>query len=114
MGPTALHDLLFNLKLQFLALPSLARWGLLAFAGIVVMREVIDVGWKIYRRRSGGSDPEYLTGKALVSAGVVPNQTPLPTSPAALRAPDPLANRPMPPTDPAKVPVPVASTRREG
>ena len=83
MGPDAIHDLLFNLKLQLLALPNLAKWGLLTFAGIIILREAISFGWELRRRRPALPDGE--VGPALDRA------TPTSTPAAALPAPDPLA-----------------------
>jgi len=74
-----IDNLLLNLKLQLLALPALARWGLLAFAGIIVLKESIEIGWRLYQGRSGRA------------ASLAPGD-----DCAALPAPDPLADRPIP------------------
>ncbi len=86
MQPDAWRDLLLNLKLQLLALPSLLRWGVLAFAGIVVLREGITAGWNIYQARKAAALPRATRPpeNGVPSAGV-------PTEPAALPAPDPFA-----------------------
>ena len=57
---SAVDYLLLNLKLQILALPSLARLGLLAFAGIIVLREIIGIGWGLYQSRTARSETDPL------------------------------------------------------
>jgi hypothetical protein len=86
-------DLLLNLKLQLLALPSLARWGLLAFAGVVILKEGIEIGWRLYR------------GSASRAPSLAPGD-----APAALPAPDPLANPSMSGREVEK-PLPVITPR---
>ena len=90
MDPSAVRNLLLNLKLQLLALPNLAKWGVLAFAGIIILREAITLGWNISRRR-----------RALAPVSVQPDAGPLSAGTTAdpmgaLPAPDPLAG-PVPP-----------------
>ena len=51
MDPSAIRDLILNLKLQLLALPNLARWGLITFAGIIVAREIATAAWNARQRR---------------------------------------------------------------
>lgn len=80
MDPSAWHNLLLNLKLQLLGLPNLARWGLLTFAGILILREAITLGWNAYKR------------PAL--------ENPEPAAPAALPAPDPFAASHQPQQEP--------------
>ncbi len=102
MDPSAVRDLLLNLKLQLLALPALARWGVLTFAGIIVLREVITLGWNArQRRRTLASSPEAPTPHSI--AGGVTSE-PM----GALPAPDPLA-APMPPKPAAAPPVQLKS-----
>ncbi len=74
-----IDNLLLNLKLQLLALPALARWGLLTFAGIVVLKESVEIGWRLYQGR--------VDRAAALRSG---------EAPAALPAPDPFAERPIP------------------
>jgi hypothetical protein len=90
MDPGAVRDLLLNLKLQLLALPGLVRWGLLAFAGIVVLREAITLGWNVYTRRSlrGETQSAKLGGSSVVG---LTGPTATHEAGAALPAPDPLA-----------------------
>ena len=82
MDPSAIHNLLLNLKLQLLALPNLLRWGLVAFAGVIITRQAITWIWNARQRgksihTSSGASP----GSPAVSAG---EELP------ALPAPDPL------------------------
>ncbi len=84
MGPSAWHDLLLNLKLQLLGLPYLAKWGLLTFAGILILREAITAGWNRHQRRKG------VTGPGATPA-MLPTETAQANRPAALPAPDPFA-----------------------
>lgn len=83
MGPDPIQNLLLNLKLQLLGLPNLAKWGLLTFAGIIILREAITIAWRFPRK------PEEPIGElptpvvAVTPAGAAPQ--------AALPAPDPLA-----------------------
>lgn len=86
MQPDAWRDLLLNLKLQLLALPSLLRWGVLAFAGVVVLREGITAGWHLYHRRRAEALPQ--PGPGSVAAGEPPGTS---TPAAALPGPDPLS-----------------------
>ncbi len=51
MDPSAIHNLILNLKLQLLGLPNLARWGLISFAGIIVVREIATAAWNVRERR---------------------------------------------------------------
>lgn len=90
MDPQAVDNLLLNLKLQLLALPSQAKWGLLAFAGILVLREAITLAWNLHQRRkleSAASEPRAAIPTADGSRKTDPDELGLP----ALPAPDPLA-----------------------
>jgi len=82
LDPSAVHALLLNLKLQLLGLPNLAKWGLVAFAGIIITREFVTAVWNVKQRR-----------KALRTAPAVPHADPsIPgtAGPRALPAPNPL------------------------
>lgn len=87
MHPDAWRDLLLNLKLQLLALPSLLRWGVLAFAGIMILREGITAAWNLHQRRQSAMPPE--PGPSLPVG--VHRSTGATTEPAGLPGPDPLA-----------------------
>jgi len=82
LDPSAIHNLLLNLRLQLLGLPNLAKWGLLAFAGIIVLREGITRVWDARQRKT-----------ALRPGAPVPSALREGAQPA-LPAPDPLAEQP--------------------
>jgi hypothetical protein len=82
LDPSAIHNLLLNLKLQLLGLPNLARWALAAFAGIIILREVATAIWDVMRSR-----------RALRAAPAMPYTDPSipgPKDRGALPAPNPL------------------------
>jgi hypothetical protein len=103
---SAIDNLLFNLKLQFLALPSLARLGLLTFAGMLVLREAIGVGWRLYQRRTArpASDAraEGTSGRDMA----LPAPAREAPAAAALPAPDPLAQSSLPVQQDVRIPMP--------
>jgi hypothetical protein len=100
LDPSAIDNLLLNLKLQLLALPALARWGVILFAGIVVLREGITMVWKARQLRGGQprSAPATLAGSGSSTA---PDPRPM-----ALPAPDPFAQ----PAEPAPEVIPEKRT----
>jgi hypothetical protein len=108
---SAVDNLLLNLKLQLLALPSLARWGLLAFAGIIVLREIIDIGWGLYQGGTAGSGTDPLVEVAVaqdISRAAPAGQAP---TARALPAPDPLAQPSAPARETVSVPMPGRGSR---
>jgi len=92
MDPEAIDALLLNLKLQLLALPAQARWGLMAFAGVIVLREVITIAWNARQRRLVGGP----AGLAKTPSEAPPAHSSTSDArtmdPAALPAPDPFVN----------------------
>ncbi|MEP6573033.1 MAG: hypothetical protein ABJD11_10075 [Gemmatimonadota bacterium] len=112
MDPSAIHNLLFNLKLQLLALPALAKWGLLAFVSIKIGQEVITVGWDAYtRRRLQRADIRAL-GAPVSQIETRGDVTEASRGPAALPAPDAFGNpfTQSPDASPVRIPTPPQST----
>ncbi|HWA58241.1 MAG TPA: hypothetical protein VG692_13360 [Gemmatimonadales bacterium] len=104
MSPEAWHNLLLNLKLQLLGLPNLAKWGLLTFAGIVVLREAITFAWNVRSRRKVAAGNTAVPRRETASA----------PEPAALPAPDPFGD-PLPrrqELDTIRLPTPPAGQPR--
>ena len=50
--PQGTRDLLFMLKMQFLALPSLLRGGAIGLAGILLLRHIITLWWEARQARA--------------------------------------------------------------
>jgi hypothetical protein len=108
---SAVDNLLLNLKLQLLALPSLARWGLLAFAGIIVLREIIDTGWGLYQDRTAGSGTDPLVEGTAAQDTSQAHPAGQASTARALPAPDPLA-QPIPPArETVSIPMPARGSR---
>ena len=52
IDPEGVRALLLNLKMQFLALPSLLRWGAIGLAAILLLRHVITLWWEARHARA--------------------------------------------------------------
>lgn len=99
----AVHNLLVNLKLQFLALPHLVQLALLTGAGIWALREIITLGWNVYTRKTAPTrevDTGPHPGSSSAALDVEADEPNL-----ALPAPDPLGQSPF--HDPARAPDPI-------
>lgn len=108
---SAVDNLLFNLKLQFLALPSLARLGLLTFAGIIILREAFELAWRLYQHRSVRPDTEALPHGPSSRDTRDPAPAVHAATPAVLPPPDPLAQPSILVREGVKVPMPGPPSR---
>jgi hypothetical protein len=103
---SAVDYLLLNLKLQILALPSLARLGLLAFAGIIVLREIIGIGWGLYQSRTARSETDPLIQGTVAQDTSLADPAGQAPAARALPAPDPLAQAAPRARESIRVPMP--------
>jgi hypothetical protein len=97
VDPSAIRNLLFNLKLQLLGLPNLAKWGLATFAGIIIARELVTAVWNVKQRRDNLRTAPAVphADRSIPSAeGPHPLPAPNPLDTHFIPTPDVVANRP--------------------